>query len=49
MMYLGLGVFTYIVIGTVITALTNSRSTIDLILDVFLWPVILYYYLRWRV
>lgn len=41
-----LGVVTYLIIGTFVAAVTSGRSYVDLILDVLLWPVILYY--AWR-
>lgn len=46
---IGLGIFVYVIIGTVITAFTSGRSLIDTVLDVLLWPLIVYYFLRWRV
>lgn len=47
MEFLAVGFFLYFIIGSVIAAFALGRSIIDTMLDVVLWPVIVYYFLRY--
>lgn len=46
--YVLIGLFVYVAFGSVIAALTTGRSTVDIVLDILLWPVIVYYYFQAR-
>ena len=41
---IGISVFVYVGIGTLVAAFTKGRSLLDTVLDIFLWPVIAWYY-----
>ena len=43
-----IGVFVYFVIGSLVSAITTGRSVLDIVLDILLWPVIVYYFVRYR-
>lgn len=47
-MIIAISAFVYLAIGTAVTAFTYGRSVVDTVLDVLLWPVIIYYAWRYR-
>lgn len=48
---IAIGLFVYVALGGVVSAFTYGRSMVDTVLDVVLWPVIIYYFAvaEWRV